>query len=69
MNIGFRPTRYCPLCGLQHEVKYTYKGLDVLICKRAEENKLMFFNDEMVTRELKRLSDIQRITDSRDIEK
>ena len=46
-KIGFTPCLLCPICGEHHEVKFKYRDMDVLVCPKAEENKLMFFTMEL----------------------
>lgn len=43
-KIGFLETETCPLCGELHEIKYTYQKIPVLLCPKAEDNKIYGFN-------------------------
>ena len=42
--ISFELSEICPLCGNMHSAKYSYKGVPILLCQQAEENKIYGFN-------------------------
>ena len=44
-EVGFIPARRCPICGNMHKVKFKYRNKDILVCPRAETEKVMIFNE------------------------
>ncbi len=62
-KVMFWPTRDCPVCGLSHEVRYKYRGTDVLVCPKTEKDKLMFFNEEKAREELAIYKEQKRIVE------
>lgn len=54
-EVGFKPSRECPCCGKRHLVQYQYFGVDMLVCPKMDENKIMLINEEKAAEELARL--------------
>ena len=45
-QVSFTKVVDCPLCGNQHEIKYEYKGMPLLACPEADENKIYSYELE-----------------------
>lgn len=59
-EVGFKPTRRCPVCKELHEVKYQYKGVDILVCPKMTGDKMVLMDEGYANDELQRLSEMQR---------
>ena len=60
-EIGFKPVRKCPVCGNWHEVKYQYRGVDILVCPQMTEDKLVLMNEDYANGELERLGGMGKV--------
>ena len=57
-EVNFKPSMVCPACGERHEVKYQYRGADILCCPKMEENQIILMPSE-VSEEIKDLFENQ----------
>lgn len=60
-EVGFRPVRRCPVCHKFHDVKYQYRGIDILVCPQMKEDKMVLMHEEYATDELERLRGMSAI--------
>lgn len=63
-EIGFKPVRKCPVCGNWHQVKYQYRGVDILVCPAMEmkRERIALMTSDYVRDEIERLGSMGRVS-------